>query len=444
MEFAVSIFCIHLFIVEVAVYTITDVRLLKKDLFNNYDRQVLPKTNTENPVSVSLSFSLLSMYELDIKNQLLSVSAAFKISWKDELLTWNSTKYGGLDELTINLALIWKPDVIVVNSAGIHKTLTNDDTYHYVNVNHDGLIDWWVYENLKTYCRVRMKYYPFETQTCDINITKAYLDDRSQILQSVDDSFSLDNYVPNGEWEILPIKSDKQTFLRSRRELSGLQWKIEMQRRRLFYCWNLLMPLISLSIADCLTFILPTQSTEKLQLSIFVFVANGILIRLFNDGMPSISEEVCLFGALLWANTLISGLIIVMNISITSLFFCKSPICISNCCVRIKNLCKCKKITHRFKCCLNEDHPECTMNEDKKCYVLHEFHEQKKVHPWLQGECKQTYFYYGNSNDDNGPKNNANNIGWDDVSRNIDIFAFFIFLVIYAIIYAVFLSLMLV
>ncbi|CAC5395892.1 unnamed protein product [Mytilus coruscus] len=443
MKFAVSIFCTHLFIIEVVPYNISEVGLLKKDLFGNYDRQVLPKTDSEKPVNVSLSFSLLSVYELDIQNQLLSVSAAFKISWKDELLTWNATKYSGLNELTITLSLIWKPDVIIVNSEGTRKMLTNNDDNHYVNVNHDGLIEWWVYVNLKTFCRVKMKYYPFETQTCDINITKAYLDDSSQILRSVDDSFSLDNYVPNGEWEISPIKSDRQTFLRSKREISGMQWMIEMKRGRLFYYWNFLMPLVSLSIAGCLTFILPTKSNEKLQLSIFVFLANGILIRLFNDSMPSISEETCLFGAFLWANTLTSGLIIVLNISITSLFFCKSPMCISNCCVCIKKCCKCKQITHCFQCCLNENHPEYTINEDKRCYVLHEFHERKrkKVHPWLQGECKLTYFYYGNSNDDNRPKNN---IGWDDVSRHIDIFGFWIFFAIHAIIYAIFLTLILV
>ncbi|CAC5423762.1 CHRNN [Mytilus coruscus] len=357
MDLALFVFCAYLFIAKLMAYSITDVILLKKDLFQNYDRQIIPVTDMNTSVKVSMYFSLLSVYELDMKNQLLSTSAAFKISWRDELMIWNSTNYSGLDRLTVTLASIWKPDVIILNSVSTQKTLTNDDDNHYVTVNHDGSTEWWAYVNLQTHCKVDMTNYPFETQICDINVTKSYLNDQSEILRSEGDSLSLANYVPNGEWEVLSFSSYRQVFFRSNTEISGLQLKIKMKRKRTFYTWNFLMPSISLSIADCFSFLLPAKSSEKLGLSIFVFLANAVLIRLFNDSVPPNSDDVSNFGRLLWINILISGLVIMVNVIITSLFYCKSPKCISKCCFNCTDMFKCREITKRCKCC-EHDHPK--------------------------------------------------------------------------------------
>ncbi len=35
--------------------------------------------------------------------------------WKDELLTWNSTQYGGLESLTLSAEAVWIPDITLYN-----------------------------------------------------------------------------------------------------------------------------------------------------------------------------------------------------------------------------------------------------------------------------------------------------------------------------------------
>ncbi|CAC5395889.1 unnamed protein product [Mytilus coruscus] len=452
MNFTQVIFCVYCCIVKLKAYNITDVGLLKHNLFHNYDRQTIPKTDMKAPVNVSMSFSLVSVYELDVKNQLLSTSAAFKITWKDELLIWNPVNYNGLDQLTVTLASIWKPDVIILNSVSTQKTLTNnDDDDHYVTVNRDGFIEWWVYVNLKTHCKVHMTNYPFETQICDINVTKSYLDDQSEILQSVDNSLSLDNFVPNGEWQIFPLHSFDQIFLRSNREVLGLQWKIKMKRGRTFYTWNFLMPSISLSIADCFSFLLPAKSSDKLRLSIFVFLANAVLIRLFNDSMPAISDDISLFGVLLWVNILVSGLVIVMNIVITSLFYCKSPKIICKCCDDFIECCKCKLLTKCCKPCYEHQ-----ADIKRKTYDLTEFQnaqkEKKEYASIKHGDISisinegidQTFIHHRGMKIQLGTITDyldvKERIEWADVSRNIDIIATLMILAAYAILYAATLS----
>ncbi|CAC5395888.1 CHRNN [Mytilus coruscus] len=425
-----------------------DVRLLKNDLFHNYDRQILPIVDMNTPVNVSIYFQLLSVYELDLKNQLLSTSAAFKISWRDELMIWNTANYSGLDRLTVTLASIWKPDVIILNSESTKKTLTDkDDDNHFVTVNYDGFIEWWIYVNLQTHCKVNMTNYPFETQKCDINVTKSYLDDESEILQSVNDSSSIENLVTNGEWEVFPLRSSEQIFHRSNREISGLKWTIEMKRETEFYIWNFLMPSISLSVADWFSFWLPTKSAEKLTLSIFVFLANAVLIRLFNDSMPTISDDISKFGRLLWITLLLSGLVILVNVIITSLFYCKSPKCIFTCCNCCTDCCKCKCFT---KCCKKCTEPP--RDTDRKPFEsLRNGAERNQesalithrdVSITIKEGIDQTFIHHRGMKIQLGTitsyyEENNKRTDWSDVSRNIDFFASLVIFALYTTLYIV-------
>lgn len=447
MDYMLFIFCASLFIVKLMAYNITDVISLKKHLFQNYDRQILPIVDMNTPVNVSIYFQLLSVYELDLKNQLLSTSAAFKISWRDELMKWNQANYSGLNRFTVTLASIWKPDVIILNSESAKKTLTEtDDENHFVTVNNDGFIEWWVYVNLQTHCKVNLTNYPFETQKCDVNVTKSYLDDESEILQNVNDSTSIGNLVPNGEWKVFPLHSSKQIFHRSNREVSGLKWTIVMKRGTEFYLWTFLMPSISLSIADWFSFWLPTKSAQKLSLSIFVFLANAVLIRLFNDSMPTISEDISHFGRLLWITLLFSGIVILVNVIITSLFYCKSPKCIFKCCNSYTNCCKCKCFTKCCKKCREppldtkrknvESSRNCVEENQESALITH-----RDISITIKEGIDQTFIHHRGMKIQLGTitsylkENDNERIDWSDVSRNIDIFASLVIFAAYTTLY---------
>jgi hypothetical protein len=65
---------------------------------------------------VKIEFSLLTVHDLDMRNQELSSSAVISISWTDAFLKWNVGSYGGLDLIRVPLSEVWKPDVILANS----------------------------------------------------------------------------------------------------------------------------------------------------------------------------------------------------------------------------------------------------------------------------------------------------------------------------------------
>lgn len=406
---------------------VTEVQILKARLFENYDREIKPTANTDQPILVLLSFSLLSVFELDMKQQALSTLIVFKISWKDELLKWNKTQYNGLDKLTVNLQSVWKPDIIILNSIDKQKTLINygDDT-NYVTINSDGMIKWNVYVNLETRCKVITKYYPFETQTCDINLTKSYLDDQSEILISDNSSINTDLSVSNSEWEVYPVESFQRSFPHPEGELIGLQLQIRMKRRCEFYVWNYIMPSISLSFADSFVFVLPVKSADKITLSIFVFLANAVLIRLFNDSIPPISET-SLFGVLLWVSLLLSGIVILLNIIITAFYYRQSLKHIKPCCGDITDFFKCKSL-----CSCKHNHEDAKRIFDSSFTLYDQTNNQFMTFPVEETNLQSEF----GSTAPTTPKKTGPDITWSDVSRNIDIICTISLFIIYVIVYA--------
>ena len=161
---------------------------------------MIPVSDVSKPIDISVSFSLLDIYGIDMRTQIFSKYVSLKLSWKDYFLQWNASNYGDLKQITSSFADVWKPDIIVLNSASTRKSLAStDDDNHNVIVRNNGIVDWRVYINLNTRCLLDTTRYPFDTQTCEINISKLLLNDGYETVHNNNETNSLDNFVPNGE-----------------------------------------------------------------------------------------------------------------------------------------------------------------------------------------------------------------------------------------------------
>ena len=88
-------FAINLFPLCVYANNSTEKQLLS-DIFHNYDELTRPLLNNSEHEKAKIEFSLLTVRDLDMRNQELSSSAVISISWTDEFLKWNTSSYGGL------------------------------------------------------------------------------------------------------------------------------------------------------------------------------------------------------------------------------------------------------------------------------------------------------------------------------------------------------------
>ncbi|XP_071123766.1 neuronal acetylcholine receptor subunit alpha-7-like [Mytilus edulis] len=296
------------------------------------------------------------------------------MSWTDEFLTWNSSFYGETKKITAPLSEIWNPDVHLINYADKSNIFEDKDTL--VNVYSTGLVEWYNFIELKTYCFVDTTQYPFETEICKLQFSAQNLDDKEQLLkiQLQDDYFN--RFQSNGEWHISkPNKIRTYTEIRNSnsKRFAGVVLKIEMERRQTYYVWKFLVPTVAITCINMVTFLLPVKSGAKVTLSTFVVLSFTVMIQLFNQSLPSSSDKISQFGRLLWCLLGMSGLSLIFNVVITAIFYRKCTICKINC-----SVCNCAKLTKKLQdkprnttCC-------CKSKEDEQIIELKYIGPQEK------------------------------------------------------------------
>ena len=193
-------FAINLFPLCVYAHNSTEKQLLS-DIFQNYDELTRPLLNNSENVKVKIKFSLLTVHDLDMRNQELSSSAVISISWTDEFLKWNTSSYGGLGLIRVPLSKVWKPDVILTNSVN-RKDIFEGNGENLIIYN-DGTVSWHSYKNFKIFVYVKTTYYPFEVQVFRFNFSKLYFDDSYQQNYYSSEDDVTNDFVSNGEWFLI-------------------------------------------------------------------------------------------------------------------------------------------------------------------------------------------------------------------------------------------------
>lgn len=171
----------------------TILRRLYSDLMKNYNRLERPVSNNSQPVTVNLGLILQQIVGVDEKNQIIEVNAWIKYTWTDYKLTWKPEDYGGvtdvgcrsiqtlsIDILTLSglistktflmqvrfpVDMLWRPDVLVYNSADKEFDSTFPSN---IVVYNDGSILWIPPGILRTSCKIDIRWFPFDDQSCHI------------------------------------------------------------------------------------------------------------------------------------------------------------------------------------------------------------------------------------------------------------------------------------
>jgi len=86
---------------------------LVRDLFHNYDKDVIPMTDFGKPVNVSAGMSVSSM---DFDDGYLDMTAWWRGKWHDFRLRWDPKEYHGIQQINVPASKIWMPDIEVYNS----------------------------------------------------------------------------------------------------------------------------------------------------------------------------------------------------------------------------------------------------------------------------------------------------------------------------------------
>ncbi|XP_057186278.1 neuronal acetylcholine receptor subunit alpha-7 [Triplophysa rosa] len=286
-------------------------RRLYKDLMRNYNPLERPVYNDSHSLTVRFSFSLMQIMDVDEKNQVLTTNIWLQLYWKDYYLQWNTSDYPGVTTVRFPDSLIWRPDILLYNSADERF----DATFHTnVLVNSSGYCQYLPPGIFKSTCYIDVRWFPFDVQRCDLKFGSWTYGGWSLDLQMMEADIT--GYIANGEWDLVevPGRRNERFYDCCNEPYPDVTFTLVMRRRTLYYGLNLLVPCVLISTLALLVFLLPADSGEKISLGITVLLSLTVFMLLVAEIMPATSDSVPLIAQYFATTMVIVGLSVIATV----------------------------------------------------------------------------------------------------------------------------------
>ena len=168
-----------------------------------------------------------------------------------------------------------------------------------IDVHHDGNVYWYPGKQ-EAFCRLNLKYFPWDQQSCKLTYASWSYDGSKLDIQNRSKAGDIGLFSPNGEWDVIdmPMKRHVVYYPCCPEPFPDLTFWLILKRKPLFYLYNLVMPSLVITGLSILAFLLPPECGEKMSLSVTVMLALTVFLLLIAETMPSQSEVVPLLGEL--------------------------------------------------------------------------------------------------------------------------------------------------
>ncbi|THD28949.1 Neuronal acetylcholine receptor subunit alpha-7 [Fasciola hepatica] len=253
------------------------------------------------PVQVFLKCYLNQIMDMDEKNQVLSTIIWLDLKWRDYHFQWNKSEYGNINQINVPPSKLWKPDIILYNSAN-----ENFDQIFPTNlvVRHDGHINWLPPGLFHSICSIEVELFPFDSQNCTLKLgtwtyqgnkvdLKLQCDEETEEEQdcNIINEVDLSTYLAHSEWalERATVRRNADTYGGVDQTYIDVTIEVHMQRRALYYMFNIVVPCMIMSVMSLLVFTLPPDANEKIVLGVTTLLSLTMLLQLVGDKLPQTS-----------------------------------------------------------------------------------------------------------------------------------------------------------
>lgn len=269
---------------------------LVKNIFTGYNKVVRPVSHFKDKVVVTVGLQLIQLISVDEVNQIVTSNVRLRQQWIDVNLQWNPDDYGGIKKIRVPSTDIWKPDLVLYNNADgdfaiIHETK--------VLLEHNGMITWNPPAIFKSYCEIVVLHFPFDLQNCSMKLGTWTYDGTLVVINPDSDRPDLSNFMESGEWVLKDYRSWKHWVYYTccpETPYLDITYHFLMLRLPLYFIVNVIIPCMLFSFLTGLVFYLPTDSGEKMTLSISVLLSLTVFLLVIVELIPSTSSAVPLIG----------------------------------------------------------------------------------------------------------------------------------------------------
>ncbi|XP_027203315.2 acetylcholine receptor subunit alpha-like 1 [Dermatophagoides pteronyssinus] len=309
-----------------------DAKRLYDDLINGYNSIIRPLGNNSDRLVVKMGLRLSQLIDVNLKNQIMTTNVFVVQEWIDYKLKWEPEDYGGVTKLHVPSEQIWLPDIALYNNAdGAYEIQILTKAI----LHSDGLVIWKPPAIYKSSCEIDVEYFPFDEQTCFMKFGSwtydGYTIDLRHIHEKNDEpvvemGMDLSGFYLSVEWDIMAVPARRKVIFYSCCDTPyiDITFNITLRRKTLFYTFNLIIPCVAISCLSILVFYLPSDSGEKVSLSISIMLSLVVFFLLLAEIIPPTSLTVPLLGRYLLFTMILVTLSSVATIAVLNVNF-RSP-----------------------------------------------------------------------------------------------------------------------
>ncbi|XP_069118191.1 neuronal acetylcholine receptor subunit alpha-2-like [Argopecten irradians] len=295
-------------VTRIEAASLTDSKALFNNLTSGYNKEMRPIHDQDGVFTLKLDMYLLSIKDFDEVSGTLNVLGAFMVIWKDVSLVWDPSLYGGLNQLYVGQNHIWLPKLYNLKASNQFSAILDPDMT--VKIGYDGTVIWSPGGFFDVKCSPDVSYFPFDTQTCSIQLTAWGYTHTVIDLKTQKSEIYINFYETNGEWAL--DKTSTGTYLLG--SYSIATFNITISRLPAFHVVNTLMPIYLLLLMNPLVFVLPCDSGERVGFSLTVFLTFTVFITIINSVLPANSDSMSKLSYFIFIVLVVSGVIATINI----------------------------------------------------------------------------------------------------------------------------------
>uniref|UniRef100_A0A914X9A5 Uncharacterized protein n=1 Tax=Plectus sambesii TaxID=2011161 RepID=A0A914X9A5_9BILA len=296
----------------------SDEQHLLSSLFSNYNKNLRPVINAAEVVNVTVEPSPFNIVETDEASDSITIVLWFYMEWKDEFLHWNSSEFGGMEELLVPSSDIWYPDVIVYNTISIQSHLP--EIKNYVLIASDGTMYLTLSQILTMRCQYHIIMFPFDIQTCKVKLGSwVHSMDEIDIFYTTPNA-DRGSYNENPAWELISMPATKSTVLNGDTTQVIIDYDIVIQRKPIYYLLTFILPCFMITTISIVGVFSPFNDVgdreEKVTMGLTTLLTMTLVLTLIADKMPKSSEGLSLLGTYVLLQIVIAAVTTLISVVI--------------------------------------------------------------------------------------------------------------------------------
>lgn len=169
-----------------------------------------------------------------------------------------------------------------------------------IRVRYDGYCYWAAPFIFKTSCPFKVQDFPFDEQQCELKFGSwQFHMGQLDLIRKRDVAPLAKEKVDNGEWNVTTIKVTKNVIVYAccpNEKYPDITFIINLQRRSLFYTYNLIIPNFLIALLAFFSFYIPVECGERISFVITVLLSMTVFLLLVAESIPPTSEAIPVIG----------------------------------------------------------------------------------------------------------------------------------------------------